>query len=154
MLAVLHSGDTFSNGVIRGHSPYTYNIQLTTMKTKLIFSNYKYTSKQIELLIDSFLCVSMFVCIVAVWKHVVKNKIKIESRLHCIDIYDNRIIWAFIYLSMYLSIPVMPTPEPSRFRVKCKSILIPLNRLIEVEKNLLESDQKQQYWEFNKTNKN
>ena len=29
MLAVLHSGDTFSNGVIRGHSPYTYNIQFT-----------------------------------------------------------------------------------------------------------------------------
>ena len=35
----------------------------------------------------------------------VETEIEIESRLQCTEIYDGRIIQAFIYLSMYLSIP-------------------------------------------------
>ena len=56
----------------------------------------------------------MFVCILytvlLLFESMVEIEIEIESRLQCTEIYDDRIIQAFIYLSMYLSIPGMPTP--------------------------------------------
>ena len=57
----------------------------------------------------------MFVCILYIvlllFESMVEIEIEIESRLQCTEIYDDRIIQAFIYLSMYLSIPGMPTQQ-------------------------------------------
>ena len=65
------------------------------MKTTFLFKFYflKFTSKQKKLLIDS---VSLFPCLFALMMFKSLVEIKIESRLHCINIYDEDFFCKFV----------------------------------------------------------